>query len=144
MINQQLHNQPDWPSVIFAAEREKEPFEDVQVVTARCEYVNLAYQAATEMLQSNQQSNIATLHALAKTLIATQKLHIQEYVRVDQTGITVCLNVRSTEHDDVMWLALDRVSAALNQLDGDHGVVFFGPELRFSLSEVSSLLKQMA
>lgn len=134
----QLQSKIDWSGVYFTAEAAREPFEDVNVVTTRAEYVNLASIAAVELLHEQHiECTTQNVSRMARTLIATSKVFVQEFVRVDENGmITVCVDVPDLRNDDVMWRALDLVAKALDQLDGHPGTVYYGEQKRFAVSEV--------
>lgn len=134
----QQHNAIDWPGVYFAAEAEREPFEDVNVITARAEYVNRAELAAVELLtEQGLVCNLQNISQLARTLIATSKVFVQEFVRIEQDGtITVCIDVPTLQSDTVMWRALDYVAKAIDQLDHKEGTVYFSEQIRFPVSAV--------
>lgn len=131
----------NWPNLYFAASAFRDPFEDVTVVTAKSEFVNLVYKAAADAVY-NHDCSLTTkrVSIVAEALIRTEKIYVQECVTVNQAGITVCLDVPSVEGDDVMWKALDFVSKALDQLAGDYGTVFFSDPLKFTLDDVSSFM----
>lgn len=142
MINQQSHKSPSWSDLYFYADAAREPFEDVTVVTARSQYFDLVYQiAADSVYRHTGMLSTSAVEPVAMALIASRKVHVQEHVRVDSTGITVCLDVPDTTNDDMMWRALDLVQQALDQLNGDEGTVYFGEDLWFSPEQT---IKQMA
>lgn len=134
----QLQNKIDWTGVYFTAEAAREPFEDVNVITTRAEYVNLASVAAVELLHEQQiECTSNNVSRMARTLIATSKVFVQEFVRVDDDGaITVCVDVPDLRNDDIMWRALDLVAKTLDQLDGQPGTVYYGEPKRFAVSDV--------
>lgn len=130
-------NRIKWADLYFAACSEKETFEDVTIVTAKSEYANLAFQAAAELiLQTSHNIVQDDVLQTAQVIMDAGKVHIQEYVRVNDVGITVCINAVSVEDEDVVWRALDMLADALQHLDGSHGTVYFGNNLQFSSAEV--------
>lgn len=132
------NNTLDWTQVYFTAEAEREPFEDVNVITAKAEYVNRAELAAVELLMEQKiECTAQNVSRLSRTLIATSKVFVQEFVRIDEDGtITVCIDVPDLQDDLVMWRALDYVAKALDQLDNKEGTVYFGEPIRFPVSIV--------
>lgn len=140
-MNLLQHNPSKWAEVVIAAESAKEPFEDVTIVTAKSAFVDLAYQAAADLIY--RQGHALTdekVNAIARTLIGTQKVAVREHVSVSEAGITVCLNVADVNDEYVLWRAMDLLAKALDQLDGKTGVVAFSDDLMFSLSEVPWVL----
>lgn len=133
----------DWPRVIFAAEATDEPFEDVNVVTAKAAFVNLALQAAADILHTEGHTlTTEKVQKIACALVEARKVMVQEHVRVNQDGITVCINVEDIEAETVPWKALDYVARALDSLNGGQGVVVFSDNLQFTISEVPWILSQ--
>lgn len=134
----QLQNSTvSWPEVIFAAVAADDPFEDIQIITARTQLVNLAYAAAADYLHGlNIALTEASVTAFAISLIAQQKLYVQESVEVGESGIVVCVNTQNVDSDDTTFRALDLVQRALDQLDDAMGIVHFGEHLQFSISEL--------
>lgn len=133
----------DWPRVIFAAEAANEPFEDVSIITAKTAYVDLAFQAAADILHTEGHALTSEkVQKVACALVETQKIMVQEHVRINDDGISVCINADDIEDENVTWKALDYVAKALDSLNGNHGVVVFSDDLQFSLSEVPAILSQ--
>jgi hypothetical protein len=140
MLNPSRVDSTIWPDVVIAAESSNEPFQEVTIVTARGMFLDVAMQAAAHIC--HEEGHTLTqdkVTKIARTLIAAEKIMVQEHVRVNSEGITVCLNVEDVEHEDVAWLAFDRVAQALDSLNGTHGVVTFGDNLRFSVDQATSL-----
>lgn len=139
MLNRRLH-ESQWPEVVFAAEAAKEPFEDVTIVTARSVFLDVALQAAAHIcVEEGHALSEDKVMKVARTLIAAQKIVVQEHVRINPEGITVCLNVEDVDGEDVPWKALDYVARALDSLNGAHGVVLFSDDLRFTEDQAISL-----
>lgn len=140
-MNLHQHNPVRWAEVVIAAEAAKEPFEDVTIVTARSCFADLALQAAADLVY--KQGHALTdnkVKAIAQSLIASQKICVQEHVRINEDGIIVCLDVADTQDEYVMWRALDLLADALDKLNGKTGVVVYGEDLRFTLGEVPWLV----
>lgn len=126
-----------WVGVLETAAVNNEPFDNVNVITAKGEYVKLAYGATADALSQNAipltPSNVAKA---ACQMIASNKVHVHEYIKIDETGVSACVNVDDIEHEAVTWRVMDMMSTAMNSLNGSYGVVRFGPPLRFTLAEV--------
>lgn len=130
-------NRIKWADLYFTACSEKEAFEDVTIVTAKSEYANLAFQAAADlMLQTSHEIIQKDVLRAAQVIMDAGKVHVQEYVKVNEVGITVCINAVSVDDEEVVWRALDMLADALQHLDGSHGTVYFGNNLYFSSAEV--------
>jgi len=136
-----LKHNIDWPSVIIAAEAAREPFEEVKIVTARSKFVEQAYSAAYAMYKDQvpDMLNEQSVKKLAQVLIGTNKMFVQEAVEVGDNGITITVNA-PTITDEHSLYALDLLAKALDQLNDEHGTVYFGEELRFSVAETLELL----
>jgi hypothetical protein len=141
MLNQQPRlDAAKWPEVVIAAEASREPFEDVTIVTARSAFLDLALQAAAHIcVEEGHTLSQDKVMKVARTLIAAEKIVVQEHVRVSAEGITVCLNVEDVEGEEVPWTALDYVARALDSLNGSHGVVVFSGDLKFTEDQATSL-----
>jgi hypothetical protein len=138
MISLHQHNASE---VFSLAQASNEPFRDVMITTARSFFVKLAYEAAADLVyREGHTLSEEKVHAVAVAMIADRKLMVQEHVRVSGPNITVCLDIDNVDGDDVMWLALDRVASALDQLDGESGVVTYGADLVFTVDQVSWLM----
>lgn len=129
-----------WADVYFTASANHEPFEDVEIVTAKSSYLNLALVAAADIIMKESLSaapspvdvsNIATL------LMDDRKVFVHEHVKVAPEGISICINAITLDDEDAVWRALDMLADALEHLDGAHGTVYFGTPLHFSSSEIS-------
>lgn len=141
MISLHQHNVSN---VLSYAHSTNEQFEDVTVITAQSFFVNLAYQAAADVVfNEGLFLSLETVHAVALAMIAEHKLVVQEHVRVSEAGITVCIDVIDVHAEDVMWRALDRVASALDSLNGDHGVVVYGSDLMFDVEQTTPLMMQL-
>lgn len=136
-------NRIEWADVYFTASADKEPFEDVLIVTAKSTYLELAYTAAADILL--RQSTRTSQSRLYQTDVLNYALHImnegkvfvQEHVKVAPDGISICINAVDVDDENVVWRALDLLADALGELDGSHGTVYFGEELRFTNDEIS-------
>lgn len=127
-----VHTPDQWSNVIFAAEAAREPFEDATIITAQNHFLETVLQSAAEIvLLAGHALTETKVHDVAHTLVSTDKVAVREHVRVDDTGISVCIDVDAADDEDTMWIALDYVAKALDQLQGAQGTVFFGEDLRF-------------
>jgi hypothetical protein len=130
-----------WPEVVFAAASTNDPFEDVRVITARSEFVAHAYEVAANYLtEVGIELSEEAIKAAALSLISSQKTFVREFVEIKGDDIDVCINVSSTTDDMMMFRALDMVQSALAQLGDADGIVYFGEQLQFSISEVADLI----
>ena len=133
MLSQQQIN-INWPEVYMMAEANREPFTDIRIVTAKSEFVSvngdLSY---THHPTTNGISNYnnAVIASMAGDAIA-----VHEQVTISADGeITVVVN-RDHVDDDATWVALDLLTRALDELDGESGTVRFGAPLIFSPSDI--------
>lgn len=134
-------NQPNWPQVVIAAEAEQEPFQDVTIVTAKGLFVNLALESAADLVYTEGHTlTTEKVRAIAIAMIAERKVMVQEHVRINSEGITVCLDVPNIDDETVQWIALDRLAKSLDHLDGCVGVVTFSGDLVFDIKDVVSLM----
>jgi hypothetical protein len=125
---------------VIAAEASNEPFEDVTIITARSLFLDVALQAGAHIcVEEGHSLSPDKVMKVARTLIAAGKIMVQEHVRVNADGITVCLNVEDVDGEDVPWTALDYVARALDSLNGAHGVVLFSDNLQFTEDQATSL-----
>lgn len=126
-----------WADVYFNACANEEVFKDATIVTAKSEYVNTAFEIAADIVvrQTAQLSSDKVL-AVARCLIDKRKVYVYEYVRVDDAGITICINAENVEDEHAVWRALDMLADALRELDGAYGEVTVGHPLYFSANEV--------
>lgn len=138
----QLSQPSDWADAVFTASAMDEPFEDVTIVTARSEFAELALRSAAHLMVGEQQTLESLMHIsqIAALLVNQGKLTIQENVVVSATGITVVVDVPSVQDDIVAYRAMTMVAEALDQLDGNHGTVYFGQPFKFTLDEVPGIL----
>lgn len=139
MITQHLSlsNNVNWTGLVFAADCDKEPHQDVHIITAKSEYIKLAYDLAVDELNNNPTliNNPAKIDPIAANHINNGDICVCEHVSISRSGITVCINVENIT-DDNMWKALDMVATALDQLDDGYGEVTFGDKLTFSTTEL--------
>lgn len=145
-MNSLQHSTPaiSWPDVVIAAAASHESFEDVTIVTARSSFADLAMEAAADIcVREGHTLSEEKVLAVAQALITGNKIEVRESVCVNAGVITACINVPSTEAEDVPWKALEMVASALDQLNGHDGVVVFSDSLRFTLAEVPWLLKRL-
>lgn len=135
-------NRIEWTAAYFTASAENEAFQDVSIVTAKSTYLDLACNAAAELLltQSIGPTNFKLYHAdvllYASHLMNQNKIFVQEHVSVTAEGISICVNAVNVDDEDVVWRALDLLADALRELDGARGIVYFGDILRFKSSEI--------
>lgn len=119
----------------------EDSFRDINVITARAEYVNLAYLAAADLVyKEGIPLTEHTVHAVAVAIINDRKIEVREHVSVQGGTITVCADVGSVNEAGVETLAIQRVANALEQLNGSDGVVTYGQTLVYTLSDVSELM----
>ena len=138
MVNLQQHNASE---VLSLAHATNEQFEDVTVITARGALIELAYQAAADLICKHELSLTTELvQMVATTIVEQNKIKIQEYVQVSDQGITVCIDVDDINGDTVMWSALDRVAKALDSLNGSVGTVTYGGDLTFDPDHIKQLM----
>lgn len=131
----------NWPNVVFAAEAAQEPFEDVNIITALGLFVDTAFQAAADLVYTEGHTlTQEKVQSVAFAMIADRKIMVQEHVRVNADGITVCINVPDVNDEAVQWQALDRVASALDSLNGCTGVVVFSDNLYFNVNQVTATL----
>jgi hypothetical protein len=138
MLNTLQHDK--WPEVVIAAAAANEPFEAVTIITAKSLFLDTAMQAAADICHNEGHTLTEDkVTRVAYALIAANKIMVQEHVRVNSDGITVCLNVDDVDGEDVPWVALDYVARSLDALNGTHGVVTFSDNLQFSVDQTTSL-----
>lgn len=130
-----------WPELMFYAEANNEPFENITVVTAQTRYVDAANNIACDLLNAGSisedisDSGERSLDKAVVRIINDQKHSVYETVVVDKDGIRVCINVAALD-EAAMAEALNRVEFALSELHGQHGVIFFGEELTFTTADI--------
>lgn len=130
-------NRIEWADAYFTASADKEPFEDVHIVTAKSVYLDLAYTAAADIVYNTYNRIISDeVFKVAHRLMDEKKIHVQEHVKVSEEGISVCINATNINDDDVMWRGLDMLADALHYLNGSQGTVYFNNPLHFSSSEI--------
>lgn len=131
----------DWASVVLTAEAAQEPFEEVMIVTARSKFAEQAYGIAYEMYRDVMPDDLTeqNVKQTALLLIGTNKLFVQESVDINDNGITVTVNAPVITDEHSLY-ALDLIAKAMDQLDEQHGTVYFGEELRYSVAEVLDML----
>lgn len=133
--HQQLHKKISWPDLYFAAEVNKETFEDVNITTLKCFYFDLAQEQA--LLEVGLKSK-SRLEKRIKHIIEAQTIKVQEHVEVTHSGIRVVIN-RETIEEGAVFSALNMVASALDKLDGKSGVVPFSESMSFKLSDFAWL-----
>lgn len=130
-----------WPDVYFAAEAAKDPFGDVDIITARIKLIELAYDAACHTIYSEGLSlSLRLVTDIARTMIETGKVFVQESVTINQDKITCCIDVDNVNDDDVVWKILDMVAVTLEQLDGHSGTILFGNPLDITIEDIAELV----
>jgi hypothetical protein len=125
--------------MITPADQRPKKFEDVEIVTAKMEFINQVYEAAATIAYTEYgQINPADVAQAARMLVLAQKIHVNESVTVSDKGFKVIINA-STVDDNTSMNAFRMILKALNQLDGSHGTMMFGDPVRFTLAEVPEL-----
>lgn len=92
----------NWSNIIFYAHAHNEPLQDVRVITARSVFLE-------------QGTNDP----------------VYEFVNVDESGITVCVNVDAISDENHTYV-LQLVQETLEELNGELGTVEFGEPLTFT------------
>lgn len=134
--------QMDWPGLIFAAEAGGEWFSNVNIVTTKTAFVDLAYLAAADLLVGcGHELTADKVQSMACTLVTTNKIAVQESVTVAGDGaIHVCMNIDTLDTDNAVWQAYGYVAHALDVLNGEAGTVSFSDDLSYTLDQVPALL----
>ncbi|TFG96113.1 hypothetical protein E4H12_11820 [Candidatus Thorarchaeota archaeon] len=132
---QNKRNSISWSDVYFYAEANKEPFQDVNIVTLKSYFTDKAYdRAITELGMVDNDS----LRRRACEIIDGGQVLVSEHVKVSSEGIRVVVDCAEV-NDDVLWTALDLLAQALETLEGSCGKVIFGEPTSFKTTEISWL-----
>lgn len=141
----QPNNRIEWARAYLEASSMNETFEDVHIVTAKSELVETACDlilAQADMFRVYDDADHQAVMVSARKLVDEGAVSVREYVKVDNSGIRVCINTETTEDPDAMWRALDMVADALQVLDGSHGTINFSNKLKFQSSEIPWFITQ--
>lgn len=131
----------EWADVYFAAEAAHEPFEEVDIITARTKLVELAYDAASHAIHNEGLPlSVQLVVRIARTLIDTRKVFVHESVTVDRGKITCCVNVDNVNDDTTLWTALDMIASTLEQLNGQSGTILFGDPVDLTIEDIAELV----
>lgn len=121
-----------WSDIIFAASSDKEPFKDMQVVTARSEFITKAREMAVNWLIHNHTAiSEQKVDQLAAEFIRNNKIQVFESAQITEDGVFVCLNVDAID-DNAIWTALDMVYQAIE----NGGVWISDAPLSYPLDDV--------
>ena len=123
MLQAQAHHQSkiNWADLYLMAEAEAEPFADVHVVTAQSEFDRLTAERKFFDSLDNPFGSISRCDAV----------NVQESVTLSIDGeFSVVVNAREIS-EEATWKALDMVAEAMDQLNGEAGIVYFGKPLTF-------------
>jgi len=92
----------NWPDLVFAAEANKEWFEEVTVVTLKSHYYAKAYEAAWSQI-----NNPDKLDETAQDIMASGSIKVQEYIKISNNlDVEICLD-REKISDSVVEEALN-------------------------------------
>ena len=143
MLQLSSNHSVDWSSAIFAADALGEPFDDITIQSTRNVFIERALEAAADVLHESAITlTTENVPRVAAVMVGTGKIHVQESVVVGDQGITVTVNVGDIDNEESAYRAMRLVADALDHLDGAHGTMYFGQELKYSLSDVPELLKR--
>jgi len=124
-----------WPELVFYAEANHEPFQDITITTAQTSYVDTANHIASSMYYPDKYGDTNALDELVMQVINQQKHCVYETVTVDKDGIRVCINAAALD-EEATSEALNRVAFALSELHGGHGTIFFSEALTFTTVDI--------
>jgi len=109
----QSQNKIFWPTLLFEAEAQHEPFEKMTIVTAKSEYLIKAREMAlTHFLQQHISYTDEDINKLAVSLVKENKIQVFESVKITEDNVFVCIDVDVID-DDTIWAALDMVYEAI-------------------------------
>jgi hypothetical protein len=92
----------NWPDIVFAAEADREWFDEVTVVTLKSHYYDKVYDFAWNSINNPNQ-----LEDTAKAVMDNGTIVVQEYIKInDEYGVEICLD-RDKITDRVVEEALD-------------------------------------
>lgn len=128
-------NSISWSDVYFYAEANKEPFQDVNIVTLKSYFTDKAYDITITELGMEDND---TLRKRTCEIIDNGQVLVSEHVKVSSEGIRVVIDCAEV-NDDVVWNALDMLATALETLEGSCGKVIFGEPKSFKSTEISWL-----
>jgi hypothetical protein len=113
----------DFPSLVFYAEAEAEPFQDVTVITLQSHYVDVCYDCAMEQAENyDDVDEWATyIQERAFGIMDSGQIIVQEFVDVKEDRSVVIAMDADTITDEVVDLALGYLSRAKMP-----GLTFFG------------------
>lgn len=132
---QPQHNTISWSDVYFTAEANREPFEDVNIITLKSYFTEKVYELATR--QVGVEDTIKLMRRV-RQIIKGGELKVYEHVNVSSTGIRIIIDAETVD-DDTLWTALDKLASALDCLEGKCGKVTFGTPTTYTLSDIPSL-----
>lgn len=134
-----------WPELYFLAESSREAFENVYLVTAKSVFVDkvsqIVYENLVEESSKTHRNNISYADFIQNVKIAIEtnsykrKIFVHEYVTFYPNSIEICIN-RDRIDDDFIGEAIDRLSVAIDKLNGTYGTVVESKQLIFSLKEI--------
>ena len=124
-----------WPDVYFAAEANREAFEDVSVATLDSYLVDMAYEIAINEVGLEDSS---ILVQRAHEILTKETVSGKEHVDVSGHGINVVIDRKEID-EDALWDILDMVATALDKLDGKFGKIYFGESKRYKPVEYDLL-----
>lgn len=150
MIKKQpVYKKISWPELYFLAESSKESFKNVHLITAKAAFVDKISQAVYEktlkdlskrslkynIINIDHDTFVQNIKTIITSNARTRKIFVHEYVAFYPNYIEICIN-RERIDDDFIGEAINRLSTALEKLNGTHGVVTENKRLIFSLKEI--------
>lgn len=122
--------------LFLTASAEKEPFQDVNVITLKGEYAKKVEMAAMEnvMARGGRLTRPAVVSEM-KTIFAANVLTVQEAVYRTKEGISVVVNASNID-DTALTRICEMVQEALLKLNGRNGVIKFGEPVSFTMNEL--------
>lgn len=124
----------DWAKLYFTAESERESFQDIQVVTAKSEYVRLATMRAFIGVDEDEFDTNDFQRQIAD-IINNQTIVVHEFVDISARGIVCCIDVEAIT-DDTAGVAIQMIAEALDRLDGKYGVVNLSKPLQYKTTDI--------
>lgn len=131
-----------WEDLYFLAESSKEAFREVYLITAKCTYVNAVEERVIDKLIKDKRFDTVDwsdwhsyIKQAIKTNVVNRRTRVNEYVDVQPTHITVCLN-RDFIDDAFIATAIDRLSSALDTLNGECGRVIEPDNHVFDVNDI--------
>lgn len=142
MLQQRLQDHQKlqkYNQLVFAAVSEREPLQDVNVITLKGAFAQkVEHQAIERILSKNKQLSNATLMAAVTKVFESNHIVVQEAVYHTETGISVVVNAETID-DQATTRILELIQDALYQLDGRHGTIKFGEPVSFTRGEINWL-----